>query len=74
MSPPPPRWYVPPDYEFASEVDVTDLGCEPDRPAGIGDVTGLAHAIRSARDAGVTCFLTEHGRRVAAIVPAWEEP
>jgi hypothetical protein len=70
MSPPPPRHYVPPDDGYGrAVVDVTGLGEEAE--SGLGDVSGLADAIRSARDAGMTCYLTENGVSVAAIVPVW---
>lgn len=52
--------------DFMAAVNVTGLGDEPD---GVGDVTGLADAIRAAREMGMSCYLTEHGVQVAAIVP-----
>jgi hypothetical protein len=60
------KYSVPPDVVSAAEIDVTGLGDEPD---GLGDVRGLANAIRNIRryGEGVT-YLTDHGERVAAIV------
>lgn len=57
---------IPGDLEFMSCVDVTGLGVEP---RGVGDVTGLADAIAAAQDKGMSCYLTEDGEPVAAIVP-----
>lgn len=61
-----PDLAIPGDLEFMAVVDVTGLGGEP---RGIGDVTGLADAVKSARDLGQSCYLLEDGRPVAAIVP-----
>jgi hypothetical protein len=69
----PPRFYAPLQYDYAAEVDITDLGREPGKPAGIGDVTGLVLAIESATDTGLLCYLTRRGHRIAAIVPVWDD-
>lgn len=61
-----PDLTIPGDLEFMSVVDVTGLGNEP---GGTGDVTGLADAVRSARDHGMSCYLLEDGQPVAAVVP-----
>lgn len=61
-----PDLAIPGDLEFMSVVDVTGLG---DEPRGIGDITGLADAIASAQDKGMSCYLLEGGEPVAAIVP-----
>lgn len=50
-------------------INVTGLG---DEPGGIGDVTGIAYAIKSARDYGAVTYLTEDGRSVAAIIGVGE--
>lgn len=57
---------IEPGLDFTAEVDVTGLGTEP---SGLGDVTGLADAIRSAKEFELTTYLVESGRQVAAIVP-----
>jgi hypothetical protein len=57
---------IPGDLEFMSCVDVTGLG---DEPRGVGDVTGIAAAIASAKEHGLSCYLTEGGEPVVAIVP-----
>ena len=57
---------VAPDLDFVTEVNVTGLG---DEPGGLADVTGLAGMISSVRDHGTIGYLTENGRRVAAVVP-----
>ena len=59
------KFLIAPDVDGAAEVDVTGLGGEAD---GVTDVTGLSAMIRGVRDHGYIGYLTEHGRRVAAIV------
>jgi hypothetical protein len=61
-----PDLTIPGDLEFMSVVNVTGLASEA---GGTGDVTGLADAIESARDRGMSCYLLENGVPVAAIVP-----
>ena len=61
-----PDLTIPADLEFMAVVDVTGLGSEA---GGVGDVIGLADAIESARDRRLSCYLTDHGVPVAAIVP-----
>lgn len=61
------RWAVPAGMDFCAVVDITGLGDE--RPDGLGDVTGLADAIRAAREHGTVCYLLDDGAQVAAIVP-----
>jgi hypothetical protein len=62
-----PQIAVPAGLDFCAHVDVTGLGEE--RPDGLGDVTGLADAVRSAREHGGVCYLEDRGVQVAAIVP-----
>lgn len=66
-----PQFSIPPGLDFMTEVNVTRLGVE--RDDGLGDVTGLADAIASARDKGLSCYLTEGGVQVAAIIPVRPE-
>jgi hypothetical protein len=62
-----PKFSIPPGLDFMAEVNVSRLGEE--RDDGLGDVTGLADAIGSARDKGLSCYLVQDGVPVAAIVP-----
>jgi hypothetical protein len=61
-----PDLTIPANLDFMAVVDVTGLASEA---GGVGDVTGFADAIESARDRGLSCYLVDDGIPVAAIVP-----